>query len=513
MAGSTVGTGGGPPRSVSAVSLWRAKWIILAVIALAFVGGYQYSKEQPATYTAQSRVVLSAAQPFDPLGTYSGNEPTRYVADQVAIIDTQTILAPAAQQLAVQQPPDPIDGVALSGAITPEPSTTTSVIVINATASEPERAVARANVVAAAYQTYRADEVRRIADQSAAASTDLPTIEQIRAKAVAYGTGVATVENAAPGQASSSLAPMRSALLITAVAGLIAIGLALLWRSPPPDGSAVIAAARTRVLGRVPVRSPRRGSVSPQVHAHTLVALDYARKASPGPVLVTAGSARSGAASVAHGLAVSAAAQGRRVLLVDADPDRRELVPVGTTAPARSLEQLGHPGVSRDQVLVPVETSAGAQLLLAKVGTDGSPLLDSAAVGRALAELDGAFDLVLVQSGPVSRSPVAFALVEHVAAVVVVARDRDAARPVAELRDRLDATRRPLVGLVLTGRRLGVPWRPQAQPEAGVERAPEEPERRPAPPVEEREAGATAAPAPMSAPAQERDEELGASTR
>jgi Mrp family chromosome partitioning ATPase len=192
------------------------------------------------------------------------------------------------------------------------------------------------------------------------------------------------------------------------------------------------------------------------------------------------------------------------VLLVDADPERRELADVGDSAPARPLEDLGRPGVSRDQVLVPVPTSGGAELLVAKVGADKSAMLDGAAVGRVLAELGQSFDLVLLQSGPVPKSPVAFALVEQAAAVVLVARTRDSARSVVELRDRLDAARRPLVGLVLTGRRRGPSW-VSSQPAA----APEEPDR------------AASAPAPVqparpsspAEPAADRDEELGAPTR
>jgi Mrp family chromosome partitioning ATPase/capsular polysaccharide biosynthesis protein len=444
------------------VSLWRAKWAILAVIVLAFVGGYQYSSDQAPTYTAQSRVVLSAAQPFDPLGTYSYNDPTRYVADQVAIINTDAILVPAAQQLATLG--DTIDSNELSAAVTSEPSSTTSVLAIKATGSTADRAVARANAVATAYEAYAAAQIRAVADAAVAATTDPDVIEQIRAKAASFGDGVAVVEAAPPGAATSSLSPMRNALLITAVAALVAAGLALLWRRPPSDGSAVVTAARARVLGRVPVRAPRRGAVSPQDHAHALVALDYARRATPGPVLLANSTARSGAASVAYGLAVSAAAQGRRVLLVDADPDRRELVRVGASEPGRPLEELGRPGVSVDELMAPVPTPGGGELLVAKVGLDRSQLIDGPAVARALADLTPSFDLVLLQSGPVPTSPVAYALAEPASAVVVVARPQDAARSVVELRDRLEAAHKPLIGLVLTQRRVIGAARIQGQP-------------------------------------------------
>jgi Mrp family chromosome partitioning ATPase/capsular polysaccharide biosynthesis protein len=476
VAGSTVGAGS-PPRSAAAVSLWRAKWAILAVIVLAFLGGYDYSKGQSATYSAESQIVLSAAQPFDPLGTFSSNDPTRYVADQAAIIQTQAILAPAAQALATATPPETIDPIGLGGTIAAEPSSSTSLIVVTATSPDPDQAVARANAVAQAYQAYQAAKVQGVVDASVGATRDPSVIENIRAQAVAYGTGVAFVEPAAPGTASSSLAPTRSALLITAVAALIAIGVALLWRTPPPDGSSVIRAARTRLLGTVGGRSLFRGSGSPaQQYALPMVALDYARQETPGPILITGVSTRSGTASAVHGLAASAAAQGHRVLVIDADPERRDLLRVSGAAPDRSLEQLDRPGVTRDEVLVPVPTSGGGQFHLAKVGTDRSPLVDGADITRSLAQLAGSFDLVLLQAGPVPRSPVAFSLLEQVAAVVLVARGRDTARSVTELRDRLDTARRPLIGLVLTGRRGTFPWsqgsvQPTAYPPLGRQQA------------------------------------------
>ena len=132
--------------------------------------------------------------------------------------------------------------------------------VINATSGEPAQAVARANAVASAYEGYLAGQVRGVLDASVTATTDPQTIQTIRAKAAAFGDGVAVVETAAAGSADSSLTPMRSALLIAAVAALVAIGLALLWRSPPPDGSAVVTQYNLggdRAYSIVRVKAPR----------------------------------------------------------------------------------------------------------------------------------------------------------------------------------------------------------------------------------------------------------------
>jgi capsular polysaccharide biosynthesis protein len=479
VVGPMTGGENSPPRSLALVSLWRAKWAILAVIALVFVVGYQYSKDQSATYEAKSRIVLSAAQPFDPLGTYSFSDPTRYVADQVAIIDTQAVLAPAAQQLSVATPPDVIDPVELARAIEAEPAAVNSVITVTATAPSPEQAVARVNTVAAAYEAYLANQISVTTEGAVAATAANPDVVQdIRGKAAAFGDGVAVVENAAPGSTTSSLNPLRNALLITAVAALLAIGLALLWRTPPPDGSAVLKAAGARLLGRVP--GWRLGGLQEKDYAHTWVALDYARRGLPGPVLLTGAGRRSGTAAVAQGVASSAAASGHRVLLVDADPERRELLGRLGARPTRSLEDVDRPGVTEEEVLVPVgpQTAGGGQVFLAKVGVDGSAAVDAAAAGDALGRLARSHGTVLLQSAPVTASPVAFALVDHVSAVVAVARGADRPRALTALRDRLDVARRPLVGVILTGRHRAGVYQPQQQQPQGD---PAPPESRPSP--------------------------------
>jgi Mrp family chromosome partitioning ATPase len=332
------------------------------------------------------------------------------------------------------------------------PSADNSVITVNATGATPERAAARANAVAAAFQTYSAERAAQVArDTTAAAGLDVQLADQIRTRAAAYGDGVAVVENATADRATSSASPGRTAGLVALAAGLAICALLLLVRrGPAPDGSAVLSAAGTRLLGSVPVRGARRGSVSPQDHAFALVSLDYARRGTSGPVLVTGVDRNSGAASLAHGLAVSAAAQGRRVLLVDADPDSRELLlRTGAAAPARSLETLSQPGTATGDVLVPVAVSGG-QFSVASIGDKNAPL-DEAAARRALETVSGDYDLVLVQVAPVAKSPTAFALVGLAAVVIAAARGKDRPQAVTELRDRLQVAGRPLAGIALTG--------------------------------------------------------------
>lgn len=449
MIDPTAGGSGAASRSVVLGAFWRARWIILGAIIVAGVGGYLLSQGQPSEYRAESRVVLSSSQGFDPLGTQSYQEPTRYVANQVSIIGSQPVLEDAAGRL------DNTDAAELASVLDVGASGTNDVLTVTASAATPDAAADRANAVVAAYEDHVRRTVAETAAAAEAATVDASVIDRIRTQAAVYGDGIAVVETATPPGEPSAPAPLRDAFLLAVVAGLIAAGLAL-WRrgDPAGDDTSVEDAAGARVLGSVPVRPVRRGAapvVHPDEHALALVSFDYARQATPGPVLVADVGWNSGAASVVLGLAVSAAAQGRRVLMVDAEPDQRDLVArSGGTAPALPLADAE---ASESDVLIPVPVAdSGSVVWLASVGSSGRRALDEETIQRAVQRLAGAYDLVLIHVGPVSESPLAFAMVRHAAAVVAVVGPKDAPEQLSAFRDRLDAAGRPLVGVVLARR-------------------------------------------------------------
>lgn len=436
-------------RSVVWVAVWRARWLVVAAAVVAGLGGYLYSAGRPAVYTAQTSMVFSANQAFDPLGQQSVGDAARFLSDQVATLTSTPILQPVAQTLG-------IDVGQLRGSLAVAGSPSDNVVTVTATAGTASAAADRANAVVNSYQSFVRRKVDQVSTGAQLATQDPQLTNQIRTRAVAYGDGVSVVDPASPPAAPSSPNPVRDGGILAGLAALLVIGFAL-FRRPSVTPDAALAAEGAGVLGTVPVRPVRRGvgpAVDPAEHAMTLVALDYARKDRGGPLLITDVGQDRAAASAAYGVAVSAAAQGRRVLLVDADPGARELVVrAGGTAPSMCLEALGRtPAPARNQVLVPVPVDApdAPAIMLAVVGDQDGVPVDSRRVLTALERLDKSVDLVIFQTAPLTTSPLAYALAGCVAGVVAVAPARQATRGLRALRERLEVSGRPLIGVVMT---------------------------------------------------------------
>jgi capsular polysaccharide biosynthesis protein len=432
------------PKSVVLAAVWRARWLILAAVLVAGIGGYFLSSMQPASYVAQSRVVLSATQPFDPLSNQTFADPARFIANQVSVMGTQPILESAANRL------DDTTIGDLAGALTVEGSGDTDVITVGASGDTAEEAADRANAVVAAYREYARERVASSAADALTATTDPTVLDRIATQVAVFGDGVEVVEPAFPPGEPASPAPLRDALLLAAVAALLAMGVALFRRPQEQE----MPTSSARVLGTVPL-PPAGQSLGGRDHALALVALDYARpKATVGAVLVTGATDASGAASVAQGLAAAAVGQGRRVVLIDAQPGARELVRRTTAGrvPAQTLDALARSGESLAGVLVDVPVSAEGSVgySLGVLGADEDELVDTAAVGQALDRLATSFDLVLVQVAPLSQSPLAFALAGQAEVLVAAVGIGEQSAPLAALQAHAEAAHRPLVGILLT---------------------------------------------------------------
>jgi Mrp family chromosome partitioning ATPase/capsular polysaccharide biosynthesis protein len=433
--------------SVVFSAVWRARWLVLSAVLVAGVGGYLISKNQPSTFTSQGRIVFAHTQAFDPLGRQSFGDPARYLENQASVITSTQVLDIAATTLGV----DP----SLVGASTVVGTAQgNDVLTVAATGPTAGEAKERADAVMNGYAAY----MQQRTDAMAAAALDgLPPTDtrrlDITTQATIYGDGIDVIEPAFRPVEPSSPVPVRDALLLAALALIVSVGLAVWRRGPAVDSSASAAAGFAPVFDVVPLRRSwsRRGvAVDPADYALTLVALDYARGETPGAVLVTGTAWDGGAASVVHGLAISAAARGRRVLVVDADPTSRALLQrAGGPEPHKRLESLGDGTAREADVLVPVLTADGQEFRLAILGDpDGGPVDDSA-VAAALDRLVPGYDLVLLQTGPVADSPVAFALVRHADATVATIGLKDEGERLTALRDRLATAHKALSGIVL----------------------------------------------------------------
>jgi len=184
-------------------------------------------------------------------------------------------------------------------------------------------------------------------------------------------------------------------------------------------------------------------------------------------LLVASAAPRDGKTTVARHLATAAAMMGSRVLLVEADLRRPTL--------AKQLDLRSGPGLSDvliDSVSVDgatqsidVDVQAGersrGRTLDVLVGGAVLPpnpgeLMESRAMQQLLERVKSAYDLVVIDTPPMTIVSDAFPLLGKVDGVVIVGRLGHNRRDVAErLRATLAGTRVPLLGVIANGLRTG----------------------------------------------------------
>lgn len=201
--------------------LWRHRFWLAACLLFAAVLGYGLSMLLPVRYTAESRVFLSSSTPFDPLGQRSSGNQQRYVVQQAELMSSQAVLDKVVLPLSA-----PRDN--LSDAISITPSDDSDLVIVTATADEPELAAALADGVAVAFQSFTSELVTEEAQRAVAAVSDPEQAEQILAAAAVYGDGVSVVDRAEVPSSPSEPSPLRNAILLAVFAGLVYAVVALL---------------------------------------------------------------------------------------------------------------------------------------------------------------------------------------------------------------------------------------------------------------------------------------------
>lgn len=176
--------------------------------------------------------------------------------------------------------------------------------------------------------------------------------------------------------------------------------------------------------------------------------------------LVTSAAAGEGKSTVAQFLAESNAAIGLRVLLVEADLRRPSLAARTEASPRRGLADLLTGSANAESVIQHVRLSPGFQAADASRGIDvvvageilppnPAELLRSEAMGGFVGEAARDYDLVVIDTPPLTVVADAFPLLSLVDGVVVVGRvgrtDRDTS---TRLRDAMAGIKAPVVGVV-----------------------------------------------------------------
>ncbi|CCG01382.1 Wzz/FepE/Etk N-terminal domain-containing protein [Blastococcus saxobsidens] len=440
-------------KSLVASALWRRRRLIAVATVLGAVLGYLLSSLQDETYQAESRLVLSATHPFDPLGGTAGNA-SRYLANQREVIQSGEVLDLAAAELGAGD-----DTELLEESLAVTTLADSDIIIVTAQAPTAELAAARANAVAFAYQQFISERVDEIADAAAlVVAGGAAAVAGIRTEAAVYGDGVSVVERASVPVEPIAPKPVRDALLLGILSAIVASGFAL-WRrdhqARTPQELAADADAALLGVVDVPVARGRVTATAPEGYDMAVVGLDYTCDGRSPIVMVSPLGRHPLARGVALGLA-AAAARTRRVLVVDADGDGAPLIAAAQVdPPPQTLDEAGDAGsLDRFVVDAPLPGDDGVRVDLAVLTRDAAG--PQGAARRRLASLAGAYDLVLVCAGPVSEDPVAFALLRDVGEVVLVvdgqgrgARTQD----LVDVRDRLSLAGRACSGVVVASAR------------------------------------------------------------
>jgi len=422
--------------SLSWAALRRAAVVIVPTALVAAGLGLLISSFQPVAYEAQARLVLSSSESFDPLGQNNTSDPGRFVLNQIEIITSSLVLAPAAADLST---PATLDD--LSDSIDVAANSDSDVITIRATRSTAADAAARANAVADGYRSFILQDVTERA-AVAIAGTSLPEqVAAIQTAAAVYGDGVAVAEPAVPPAERAEPQPLRNAILLGLVAALVALGV-LRYVAPRPRKTKTA----QQGLSRSPVRTLAHISV-PDRGGDDAVALAYRRNLSQlastltvldafherGAVLVTGTKRHIGASGATLQLALTAVGQGRRVAIIECDVHGGGLFtgsdgtlrPIWRAASDRTrrepLHRLDDDRVDPSRVLRAC-TVAGQEVWLVTATADDLARGLVALRSRlgALERLAGLADLILIDAPPALADPAGLRMLPVADAVVLV---------------------------------------------------------------------------------------------
>lgn len=463
--------------------------MVAAVLVPAAALGFSLS--QPKKYRATAQLLFRDAE-FDQKlfgGSVLGpsRDPNREAATNVKLISLEVIAARAAKA---------VDDLELTtddirDKITVAPEGQADVVAVSAVDRVPAIAARLADAVAKEYISFRKEADRskiteainlvqarlrelsprqRVGSQGESVNQRIAQLEIL----ASLQTGNAElVQPALAPAAPSSPRPVRDAVLGLFAGVLLGLGLAMVvHRLDRRLRSAADAEALfgRPLLGGIPEsRTLQKGGASlhldgPEAEAFRVIRTNlryFAIDQQVHSLLISSSSPGDGKSTTARFLAATAAASGSRVVLVEADlrrPTLRQLFPY--------LHERGLTNVLAGDPLsgvvqrIPVSRNRGSDdgpaidvIAAGPVPPNPTDLLESERMKDVLKELEARYDLVVVDTSPITVVPDAVPLLGIVSGVAVVVREgrttKGAARALRKLLDNLATT--PL-GVISNGR-------------------------------------------------------------
>lgn len=170
-------------------AIWRFRWLMLVCLIAGGALGVVYAMSQPARYEAVASFVVQDPRTATLFGTSISQQPDRFVADQVAILESTEVAERSAQQAAQSGTSLTTDDLLEYGRAVSDPDSNHIEVWFEADA--PESAVVGANAIANTYQAIRR-EATAASYASALAQLDL-SIAGVTAELASIGDQIATL--------------------------------------------------------------------------------------------------------------------------------------------------------------------------------------------------------------------------------------------------------------------------------------------------------------------------------
>ena len=465
----------------------KRKWLVVFLVVVVTAGVYFLEARRTPTYSASTKDYV--AQQGDPaLGLSATTATPQEVADQATLLTSTGVAAQVARQIGFKGSPQ-----ALAGQVSAAASSTTDFITITAEATTPTQAARIANAFAQEFiarntgqqQTANSRalaalesqlrQLPKIAANGTQRNTILSEIQQLQ---LSESSGLANVQQIDPAEppGAPNGRPTWEYAALAAIAALIgSVLLAYLLHRLDPRlrnvekaadiyGRPVLATVtHDPTIGHFVDEKPALSPRSRESFRELCVNLDLTAPSGPSAtVLVTSAIPGEGKSTVARNLALALSEAGRNVALLDADLRRPSLAhslgvkpEVGLTDVVSGEAKLQQATVSVAAVNAPVpglertserlETSANGSApesnvyFIAAGALPANPpaVTGSDAFRAVLAEMSSIYEIVVIDSTPLTAVSDAMPLLGPVDAILLVARsgmtDQRSARHAAEL--------------------------------------------------------------------------------
>jgi Mrp family chromosome partitioning ATPase len=481
-------------------SIWRYRWLVLAITVLFGVAGFVGSSTQPEVYEASSRLFLANPASSGLFGQQGNVSFERYVPQQAERVTSPPVLALAVEELGDETSPSELrrqldvdDDVELG---------TLDIVVSD---GSPDRAAEVANAVAAAYQeSVRAGQADRVERALTELDRSIATIEeqidglnaqagdetapsvagqisvltqrlveldslgqQLLVDSRLFGSGVEFVEPAEAPSSPVEPRPRRTAAA-SAILGMLLASAVAYWLagrarkiSSRDEPASVLEAPLLGVLPTYQVMEIGTLSQRTTLEPRTAEAYRFVfsslrstlQELDATTVMVTSAGPGVGKTETAMQLAATARSRGQNVLLIDADLRIRGLTAFLRADRTEGLLDLADPlrDTREDSLVTSYQLDRQRRLDVLTAGRPSGPDRDHVSeswFGPAFERAIEGYDLVIVDSPPLLAVADTATIASYTDAIVLVVREGADLDDLERVRQRLQFVRRHLVGYV-----------------------------------------------------------------